>query len=153
MLTPALLDPSLNLKIWPFSGSLAELCQNSSTVVVETYPTEFYTHLGLSFSSSHHGSKRRRLNRQAYAHHLIFWANLLNIVLDPSIRQMLITGFGDSPYGEDRFDAIVGLYGMINVILGNHPTGEPLYHRITTVEGWIFGQEGSKMGFYDSRSI
>jgi hypothetical protein len=90
---------------------------------------------------------------KAYADILISWANFLNIVLDPSIGQILFTGLVDNLYGGDRFDAIAGLYGMINVILGNHPTVEPLHPRFTTVEGWIFGQEGLKMGFYGSRSI
>ncbi|OGO13459.1 MAG: hypothetical protein A2029_00915 [Chloroflexi bacterium RBG_19FT_COMBO_47_9] len=53
-------------------------------------------------------------------------------------------GFGDFPDGEDRFDALVGLYGMINVVLGNHPSGEPVPPHIYKIEGWIFGQEPPK---------
>jgi hypothetical protein len=57
---------------------------------------------------------------------------------------MLPTGSGNRPDGEDRSDAFIGLYGMINVILGNHPAGEPFLPHISKVEGWIFGQEGSQ---------
>jgi hypothetical protein len=153
LLTPALSDPVIDLKIWPFSGLLAELCQPGASVAVETYPTEFYTHLGLSFASQSRRSKRRYLDRQAYADHLISWATGHNIDLDVSIRHLLLKGFDDAPTGEDRFDAFVGLYGMINIIQGNHPAGEPLLPHISKVEGWIFGQEGSQAEFDVSRSI
>lgn len=153
LLTPALSDLSLSLKIWPFSGSLAELIQPGAAIVVETYPAEFYTHLGLLFSSASRLSKRRCSDRRFYAHHLITWASKHDVDLPISISQMLLDGFDDSPTGEDRFDAVVGLYGMINVIQGNHPTGEPLLPQISQVEGWIFGQEGSQVEVGDSRPI
>jgi hypothetical protein len=152
LLTLTLSDPSLNQKIWPFSGSLDELCQPGASVIVETYPAEFYTHLGLSFSSSSRRSKRRRSDRLIYLDHLLSWASALQIDLSSSITHMLQDGFGDDPAGEDRFDAFVGLYGMINVILGNHPAGEPLPPHISRVEGWIFGQEGSQAEICDGRS-
>jgi hypothetical protein len=145
LLTPALTDPNINLQIWLFSGSLAELCQPDAFIVVETYPAEFYTHLGQSFSANSKRSKRRRSDRQAYADLLVSWASSHKIDLDRSIKQWLYDGFGDRPDGEDRFDALVGLYGMINVIQENHPTGEPFLSPISRVEGWIFGQEGSQV--------
>ncbi len=144
LLTPALTDPALDLKIWPFSGVLAELCQPGASVVVETYPAEFYSHLGLSFSSPSKRSKRCLSDRQVYSDHLISWACAHSIDLDPTIRQTVLDGFGPGPDGEDRFDALLGLYGMINVIQGNQPTGEPIPPHISRVEGWIFGQEGSQ---------
>ncbi len=144
LLTPALSDPALNLKIWPFSGSLAKLFHLGAFVIVESYPAEFYTHLGLSFSSFNRRSKRRYSDRKANADHLISWALAHKIDLDFSITQMLLDGFGEGLAGEDRFDALVGLYGMINVVLGCHPTGEPLLPHISRIEGWIFGQEGSQ---------
>jgi hypothetical protein len=144
LLTPALTDPALAIKIWPFSGMLAELCQPGASVVVETYPAEFYSHLGLSFSSLCKRSKRRWSDRLVYSDHLISWACAHNIDLDPTIRQTVLDGFGPGPDGEDRFDALIGLYGMINVIQRNQPTGEPFSPRISRVEGWIFGQEGSQ---------
>jgi hypothetical protein len=145
LLTPALTDPSIDLKIWPFSGSLAKLCQHKATIAVETYPTEFYNHLGLSFSSSGKRSKRRWSDRIACADHLLSWAVDNKIVIDLPVQQIVQNGFGDGPSGEDRFDALVGLYGMINIIQENHPSGEPLSPHISRVEGWIFGQEGSRV--------
>src|SRR4030043_2487223 len=60
LLTPGLSNHQLNLNIWPFSGSLTALCRPGNIVVVETYPAEFYGHLGLSFSSNARRSKRRQ---------------------------------------------------------------------------------------------
>ena len=46
-------------------------------------------------------------------------------------------GFGLSLDGEDRFDAVVGLFGMLNVVLGRRSCAEPPGLK---VGGWIFGQ-------------
>ena len=48
-------------------------------------------------------------------------------------------GFGGGADGEDRFDAVVGLWGMLDVALGNRAPGEP-DDKTTWVEGWILGQ-------------
>jgi hypothetical protein len=140
LLAPAVVDHKLKVKIWPFSGSLSHICQTENIVVVETYPAEFYNHLGLSFSSPSRRSKRRRLDRLAFAEQLISWAETHNFDLDDSIVNSVINGFGDNLDGEDRFDALVGLYGMINVVLGFHPAWEPNLPHISKIEGWIFGE-------------
>ncbi len=143
LLSPALADPQINLKIWPFSGDLSTICQPDHIVVVETYPAEFYHHLGLSFTSPRR-SKRTLADRLSFSGHLLAWAKQQDLHLDPSIHQSILLGFGSDPSAEDRFDALVGLSGMINVVLGRHPTGEPLPPRVRRVEGWIFGQVGSE---------
>ena len=140
LLAPALDDPELNLKIWLFSGSLADICTNENIVVLETYPAEFYGHFGLSFSFTVRRSKRRQIDRKAFVHQLRSWPGDHQLELDSSILDSIMDSFGNGLDGEDRFDAFVGLYGMINVILGNHPTGEPAPPLITKIEGWIFGQ-------------
>ena len=59
---------------------------------------------------------------------------------------MLKDGFGPSPGGEDAFDALVGVLGMINVALGRRPAGIPAVASTSqrpawvAVEGWILGQ-------------
>lgn len=141
LLSPALDDPNLNLKIWPFSGSLANLCKPGNIVVTETYPAEFYGHLGLSFTSPIIRSKRRQMDRKVFANQLISWGGDHNLDLDDLIMDLIMDGFGNGLDGEDRFDALVGLYGMINVILGKHPLWEPSFPQISKIEGWIFGQE------------
>jgi hypothetical protein len=120
---PALIDHQSILKIWPFSGSLAHICHPDNIVVVETYPAEFYSDLGVSFSSPIRRSKRRRLDRMAFAETLITWAKTHHVELADQIMSSIMDGFGNALDGEDRFDALVGLYGMINVILGVHPLG------------------------------
>jgi hypothetical protein len=142
LISPALDNPELNLKLWLFSGSLTDLCISGNIVVVETYPAEFYGHLVLSFSSPVCKSKRRYDDRKAFAPQLISWAGKHNLDLDESIRHVVEDGFSNLLDGEDRFDAFIGLYGMINVILGNRPAVEPLPYQISKIEGWMFGQEG-----------
>ncbi|NJD59434.1 MAG: DUF429 domain-containing protein [Anaerolineales bacterium] len=142
LLTPALTDKSQNLTIWPFSGSLENCCLPGNLVALETYPAEFYHHLGLSFTSPILKSKRCHQDRLSFAEPLLSWAQSHNIHLKPGVRSDILDGFGDCPEGEDRFDALVGLYGMINVVQGHHPTGEPLAPYLSKIEGWIFGQEG-----------
>ncbi len=141
LLAPALAHPAFHLQIWPFSGSLSRVCQTGNIVVAETYPAEFYHHLGLSFTSPRR-SKRNLADRLSFSDHLLAWAGDQGVQLDPSVRQSIKQGFGTDPSAEDRFDALVGLYGMINVVLGQHPSGEPLPLRVRRVEGWIFGQVG-----------
>ena len=52
VLAPALrrLGDNPSISIWPFSGCLADLLQPGSTVLAETYPAEYYAHLGVAFS-------------------------------------------------------------------------------------------------------
>jgi hypothetical protein len=140
LLLPALNDHQANFKIWPFSGSMAECCLPGNIVIVETYPAEYYSHLQLSFSFSSRKSKRRKYDRQSCADHLLNWAANNRLELVDSLSAAIIDGFGDRPDAEDRFDAVVGLYGMINVILGNRPFQEPVLRNIRNIEGWIFGQ-------------
>jgi hypothetical protein len=50
------------------------------------------------------------------------------------------SGFGPAPGGEDAFDAVVGLFGMLNLALGLRPLDEPSGERLRRIEGWILGQ-------------
>jgi len=47
----------------------------------------------------------------------------------------------DFPQGDDAFDAVVGLFGMLQVCLGQRATGEPDDREIREVEGWILGRK------------
>jgi hypothetical protein len=133
-------NPRLNLKIWPFSGSLTQCCQQDNIVDVETYRAEFYSHPGLSFSFITSRSKRRRTNQQNFSPHLLALAAKHNLELDDTLVAEIHDGFGDQSNGEDRFDAVVGLYGMIDTVIGNHPASEPAFPALCNIEGWIFGQ-------------
>ncbi len=146
MITPALADPTLKVKVWPFSGTMGECCQPNHIIIVETYPTEFYGQLGISFTRPVRRSKRRQADRISFANGLLGWASDHRLELTTEITAEIRQGFGNARQGEDRFDALAGLYGMINVIQGNHACGEPLATAISKVEGWIFGQEQSSQG-------
>jgi hypothetical protein len=131
------------LAYWPFEGGLNDLLESHATVVAETYPAEFYGHLGLPRLIG----KRRQANRAALSTRLSSAAAALGVRLDPDLQHQIDDGFGAARHGEDAFDAFVGLLGMINVLSGVRPSGEPLDDEcVTTVEGWILGQNGDVPG-------
>jgi hypothetical protein len=143
VLAPGLQDDSLRLAIWPFSGQLFELFRPGYTVVAETYPAEVYTHFDLKFSRASGGGrsgKRVQADRAANAHVLEAWADASRVSLDLAMREALRDGFGPSAAGEDQFDAAIGLFGMLRVVLRQRPPGEPRDDAIRRVEGWILGQ-------------
>jgi hypothetical protein len=71
---------------------------------------------------------------------LLAWARVAGVDLDPALREQIEDGFGDDPRGDDRFDAVIGLFGMLNVVLGRRPSGEPDDPIVRRIEGWILGQ-------------
>jgi len=147
VLGPGLGDPELALVIWPFSGRLRKLMKSGHLVVVETYPAEFYHHLGVVWSSSAPGQKsgkRSQSDRAANAHSLMVWADTSGVDLDPSLQDAIQNGFGSSASGEDQFDATIGLFGMLNLLLGHRAIYEPESDEIRNIEGWIFGQRATE---------
>lgn len=141
LLTPGLASSEVSL--WPFQGALAELLQPGRIVVAETYPAECYRHLGVRFSSPQSGvpaGKRVQAARAAQAQRLLDRAGQAGVELDPGLRAAIVDGFGANSDGEDRFDAIVGLFGLLSVVWGRQPAGDPTDPAIRRVEGWILGQ-------------
>ena len=146
VLVPAARDEGLGLAIWPFDGSLEDVLKPGRTVVVETYPAEFYGHLGVRFPASQRGlrsGKRVSRDRAANAEALLKWAVEAGVEIDEELRLEIEDGFGDRKDGEDRFDAVVGLFGMLNVLLGRRPPGPPDDPQFVNIEGWILGQSAS----------
>ena len=136
VLAPALQVPDFNAAVWPFKGALNELLQHRKTVIVETYPAEFYLHLGLNVKS-----KKDQADRRANASVLLQWANEIEeVALSPEMYSTVEDGFGSRADGEDRFDAAVGLFGILNVVLGHRDSGEPEDCKIRNVEGWMLGR-------------
>ena len=143
VLTPGLLDPALDLAIWPFSGQLAELLHPGRVIVAETYPAEYYADILTDPDSpvrSPRFSKRNPQNLQQFALQMLLWADSHNLELDAVLRETIQLGFTPPSAGEDAFDATIGLFGMLSVILGYQPPGEPLGEEIRRIEGWILGQ-------------
>jgi hypothetical protein len=138
VLAPAL-EKRKDVYIWPFAGPLEDLLARDGVVVAESYPAEFYSHLGLAFRPGRDG-KRHRAARAANADALLAWAATNPVTFSDELVDALRDGFGETATGEDRFDAVVGLVGMLNVLLGNRPAGDPPDEATRRVEGWILGQ-------------
>jgi hypothetical protein len=141
VLGPALGDRT-DVALWPFAGPLAALLRASGIVVAESYPAEFYGHLGLAFPPGPDGRRGKRVqsSRAANVPALLAWAAARGVALHPALREAIGDGFGATADGEDRFDALAGLVGMLNVVLGVRPPGEPDDAQVRQVEGWILGQ-------------
>jgi hypothetical protein len=139
VIAPALRNTSLPVRLWPFDGALADLLAIPGLVIAETYPGEIYGHLGLAIAGRRR-SKRRQADRAADAPVLRRAARDLGIDLTRGFAAALRDGFGSDARGEDRFDAAVGLVGMINILRGHRPPGDPGDRERRTVEGWILGQ-------------
>lgn len=143
LLIPALQDPAIDLVIWPFSGPLFDLIRPQRIIAAETYPAECYAHLGVTFPRrpGRRSGKRVQADRAANGPILLAWAGRVGLALTPALQAQLESGFGQGPGGEDPFDATIGLFGVVNVILGHRSPGVPNEPIIRQVEGWILGQE------------
>jgi hypothetical protein len=124
--------------LWPFDGRLAELQTRCNTVICETYPAEAYRHIGVAFESAE--SKTRQIDRRRASSKLLNHCEESQIVMLPEMLTTLKDGFGSLSDGEDRFDATIGLFGMIEVVEGRRQEGgEDPTAKIW--EGWILGQK------------
>ena len=136
LILPALAgDPAPRL--WPFDGPLAALLTPGSAVIAETYPGEIYGHLGITFGPGGKGAQAARAGNGAL---LRDWASKLELTLDPPFQAALDDGFGAAPGGDDPFDAAVGLIGLLNILRGGRPPGDPTAPVVRKIEGWILGQ-------------
>jgi hypothetical protein len=135
-------DPTLHL--WPFDGPLTELLTRPGITVAETYPGEVYGHLNLQIALSNK-SKLNMGHRREDSARLLGWANANKVQLSAALNSDIRDGFGDGRDGEDRFDATVGLFGMLNVIFGHRTSGEPASSAVRQVEGWILGLDAKTL--------
>lgn len=124
--------------IWPFGGDLGWLLEHRKTVIAETYPAEAYAHLGFPLKWN---GKRRQERRRDRADNLQNWASDRGVQCDEKLIEDILDGFGAATDGEDRFDAVVGLFGMLDVVLGYRSATVPNNPVVTSVEGWILGQQ------------
>jgi hypothetical protein len=140
VLAPAVSDPEVDVALWPFDGELDDLIARKSVVIVETYPAEACTHLGLTPPGAG-WSKRRQDGRRAQRQKLRDWAAHRPVELASDLAAAIDEGFGPSSDAEDPFDALLGLLSMLDVILGYRAAGAPRSNEVRCVEGWILGQE------------
>ena len=139
LLAPALIDPSIDLRIWPFDGDLTDLVHPGAVVVVETYPAEACVQLGMT-PPGRGWSKTSQAGRASQAGLIKAWAGARGVRLTEQLVDSLETGFGPDPSGDDPFDAMIGLLSMLEVVLGFRKEGAPHEPAVRNVEGWILGQ-------------
>ena len=127
--------------LWPFDGELDDLVERCQVTVAEAYPAEFARQFGFP----HPGwSKRRQPDRRRVGLALVAWADDHGVGWSDDVRRHVLDGFGPAGSGEDAFDAVVGLLGLLRVVTGSQAPGPPaLPGAARVVEGWILGQDGS----------
>jgi hypothetical protein len=122
-------------RLWPFDGRLSSLACHALTLA-ETYPAEAYRHLGMNRTVK----KRTQAGRQAAGAVMLGWASRHDVSIAAAIRQLIHSGFGEREDGEDAFDAITGLCGMIEVADGRRAEAPDALWSSPPREGWILGQ-------------
>lgn len=138
VLFPGLIDPALDLAIWPFGGRLEELAQSGILVIAETYPAEYYPRL-----DPRHRPIRKRLagERREWARRVFAEGNLPEMRFATDLEDNFLDGFISEPSGEDAFDAFVGLLGMLALVMGRIKHHEPVEPWVRNIEGWILGMD------------
>ena len=139
------LSSGSDIGVWPFDGNIAESIRAHEITVVETYPREFYRWAAPEWPlGSQRWSKTRKEDRQLWAASIATWVSELGMAWTDDVRDMAYDGFGSDSNGEDRFDALIGLLGMIAVVTGALDSGVPSDDpAVVSVEGWILGRTTS----------
>jgi Protein of unknown function (DUF429) len=135
MLLPALALGD-RIRLWPFEGPFRALLAPGVVAVAETYPAEALRHLGIKLR----GSKRRQMDRAAVAEPLLAAMERLRVTPTPALIDAVTAGLGSDAAGEDRFDCLLGVLCVINVLAGHRPDTTPDDPWLTTWEGWVLGQ-------------
>jgi hypothetical protein len=141
LILPALANRA-PLRLWPFEGTFRSLLSPGSVALAETYPAEALRHLGIRLR----GSKRRHADRCATAGALMTAMDLQSAVPDDQMRRTILDGFGSNASGEDRFDSVLGVLCVLNVLAGNRPDSAPDDPWIQHWEGWVLGQTAMPRG-------
>jgi len=136
MLLPALALGRDGVRLWPFEGAFRALLSPGVVAMAETYPAEALRHLGIKLR----GSKRRQSDRAAVAGLLLTAMQRLQVVPDAALVAAVTNGLGADPAGEDRFDCLLGVLCVINVLAGHQPDTTPDDPWLATWEGWVLGQ-------------
>lgn len=135
MLLPAL-SAGEDVRVWPFAGRFRTLLAPGAVVLAETYPAEALRHLGIRLK----GSKRRQADRASVSASLRSAMPALGVRPDAALERATEDGFGADAAGEDRFDCVLGVLCVLNVLAGNRPDTAPDDGWIRRWEGWVLGQ-------------
>jgi len=122
------------VRIWPFDGNIEFLLQSGSIVVAETYPAEYYKW----FAGDRPRKKTDTESRKRFGPHLLEWAHGHGVTVERRLELAIGDGF---PKGkDDAFDAVVGLFGILQICLGERVLYEPKDVGVLELEGWILGR-------------
>jgi hypothetical protein len=135
LLLPALAAGE-DVRVWPFAGPYRSLLAPGAVALAETYPAEALRHLGIRLK----GSKRRQADRAAVAGLLAGAMHRLYVIPDTALHAAVADGFGSDAAGEDRFDCVLGVLCVLNVLAGNRPDTAPDDPWVRRWEGWVLGQ-------------
>jgi hypothetical protein len=124
-------------RLWPFEGGIHALLAPGCAVLAEVYPAEALRHCALVLR----GSKRVQRDRAAIADALLAAMDTRRVVPCPALRAMVADGFGTDAAGEDRFDSVIGLLGLIGVLDGARADFVPDDEAVRRWEGWVLGQD------------
>jgi hypothetical protein len=148
-----LILPGLNdgakLRLWPFDGPFRSLLTPGCVALAETYPAEALRHLGIRLR----GSKRRHADRCATGVALIAAMDQQSAVPDDTMRRAVLDGFGADANAEDRFDSVLGVLCVLNVLAGNRPDTAPPDPWIRRWEGWVLGQTAMPVSGFSTPPI
>ena len=123
--------PNLDkIGLWPFDGALAELVVKYDVAVVETYPGDVYTRLEIPRQLG----KTEQKKRKSVADKLLKWLLTNPVDASDGLIEAIKSGFAN----DDQFDAVVGLFGMLDVVEDRQSEGNPGDSNVW--EGWILGQ-------------
>ncbi|CAH0315244.1 hypothetical protein [Roseomonas sp. CECT 9278] len=122
--------------IWPFDGGIHALLARGRAVLAEVYPAEALRHCALVLR----GSKRVQADRAAIADPVLGAMAARRVVPCAALRAMVADGFGADAAGEDRFDSVIGLLGLVGVLDGARPDVVPADDAVRRWEGWVLGQ-------------
>lgn len=124
------------VRLWPFAGPFRPLLAPGTVAIAETYPAEAMRHLGIRLG----GSKRRQCDRAAVAPALNAAMAGLGASASPALVAAIRDGFGADAAGEDRFDCVLGVLCVLNVLAARRPDTAPDDPWIRRWEGWVLGQ-------------
>ncbi len=140
MLLPAF-AAGLPVRLWPFEGPFRSLLAPGTIALAETYPAEALRHLGIRLA----GSKRRQSDRADAAGGLMAAMAALHVTPEPALIRLLADGCGADAAGEDRFDCLLGVLCVLNVLAGRRPDTAPDDPWIQNWEGWVLGQTAAPL--------
>jgi len=134
------------LALWPFDGGLHDLIRPGRAVLAEVYPAEAMRHADIRLR----GSKRAPSPRREVARAIHTALATRRIDASPALRTAIDAGFGNDAAGEDRFDSLLGLLGLVGVLNGQRPDFIPDNPWVQRWEGWVLGQTELPAEFSDA---